>query len=140
MKGSAQPDFSFSGLKTAVRQAATAIQPLSEQDVADICASFQAAVLEVLVEKTMNAAAASGRKVVAISGGVSSNRRLQELAKAGAEKRGIELRIAPRELRTDNAAMIAYVAALNFRRGASGRLDADVAPSIDLEKFGRQAA
>jgi len=71
---------------------------------------------------------------------VSSNLRLQELTKAGAERRGIELRIAPRELRTDNAAMIAYVAALDFRHGASGRLDADVAPSIDLEKFGRQAA
>jgi len=128
--------FSFSGLKTAVRY----LLERESVSLPDVCASFQAAVLEVLVEKTMNAAAASGRKVVAISGGVSSNRRLQELAKAGAEKRGIELRIAPRELRTDNAAMIAYVAALNFRRGASGRLDADVAPSIDLEKFGRQAA
>ena len=51
MKGAAQPDFSFSGLKTAVRQAATAAAPLSDQDVADICASFQAAVSDALADR-----------------------------------------------------------------------------------------
>ncbi len=55
MKGSAQPDFSFSGLKTAVRQAATAIAPLSDQDVADICASFQAAVADALADRVARA-------------------------------------------------------------------------------------
>jgi tRNA A37 threonylcarbamoyltransferase TsaD len=57
MKGSAQPDFSFSGLKTAVRQAATAIAPLSDQDVADICASFQAAVADALADRVSRALA-----------------------------------------------------------------------------------
>ncbi|TIW55238.1 MAG: tRNA (adenosine(37)-N6)-threonylcarbamoyltransferase complex transferase subunit TsaD [Mesorhizobium sp.] len=57
MKGSAQPDFSFSGLKTAVRQAATAIAPLSDQDVADICASFQAAVADALGDRVGRALA-----------------------------------------------------------------------------------
>ncbi|RWF63080.1 MAG: tRNA (adenosine(37)-N6)-threonylcarbamoyltransferase complex transferase subunit TsaD, partial [Mesorhizobium sp.] len=57
MKGSAQPDFSFSGLKTAVRQAATAIAPLSDQDVADICASFQAAVADALGDRVARALA-----------------------------------------------------------------------------------
>ena len=51
MKGSAQPDFSFAGLKTAVRQAATAAAPLSDKDVADICASFQAAVSDALADR-----------------------------------------------------------------------------------------
>ena len=128
--------FSFSGLKTAVRY----LLERESVSLPDVCASFQAAVLEVLVEKSMNAAVASGRTLVAMSGGVSSNGKLQELATARAESLGLELRIAPRELRTDNAAMIAYVAALSFRCGATaGALDADVAPSIDLERFGRLA-
>jgi N6-L-threonylcarbamoyladenine synthase len=135
MRRSGDYQFSFSGLKTAVRY----LLERESVSLPDVCASFQAAVLEVLVEKTMKAAVASGRKLVAMSGGVSSNGRLQELAAADADRLGLELRIAPRELRTDNAAMIAYVAALDLRRGAApGGLDADVEPSIDLERFGRR--
>jgi N6-L-threonylcarbamoyladenine synthase len=124
--------FSFSGLKTAVRY----LLDRGPASTADVCASFQQAVLEVLVEKAVSAAIARGRELIAVSGGVSSNERLQELARTEARKRGVKLRFAPRALRTDNAAMIAYVAALQLARGVTGRLDCDVSPSIDLATFG----
>ena len=63
LKGAARPDFSFSGLKTAVRQAATAIAPLSDQDVADICASFQAAVADALADRVGRGAGALPRRI-----------------------------------------------------------------------------
>ncbi len=125
--------FSFSGLKTAVRY----LIERESVSLPDACASFQAAVLEVLVEKTMTAARESGRKIVAISGGVSSNERLQSLMRSRAETLGLELRLAPRELRTDNAAMIAYVAALQFQNGRESELAADVQPSFDFTQFER---
>jgi N6-L-threonylcarbamoyladenine synthase len=129
--------FSFSGLKTAVRY----LLDRESVSLPDVCASFQSAVLDVLVEKTVTAALESGRKVVALSGGVSSNRRLQEMMRARAEQVGLTVRLAPRELRTDNAAMIAYVAALRFSRAKTvSQLDADVSPAIDLATFGRMAA
>ena len=128
--------FSFSGLKTAVRY----LLEREEVSIPDVCASFQEAVVEVLVAKAIAAAEACGRDCIAMSGGVSSNGRLQALASECAKERGIEMRFAPRELRTDNAAMIAYVAALRQARGVVSRLDADVMPSLDFEKFGRIAA
>ncbi|MDD5200646.1 MAG: tRNA (adenosine(37)-N6)-threonylcarbamoyltransferase complex transferase subunit TsaD [Terrimicrobiaceae bacterium] len=136
MRHSGDFRFSFSGLKTAVRY----LLDRGPVSLPDVCASFQEAVVEVLVEKTLSAAAACGRGLVAISGGVSANRRLQELARERSGALGIELRLAPPELRTDNAAMIGYVAALQRARGVAGCLDADVLPSIDLEAFGRLTA
>jgi tRNA A37 threonylcarbamoyltransferase TsaD len=62
---------------------------------------------------------------------------LQALMRERARERGIELCLAPRELRTDNAAMIAYAAALHFAAGASSPLDADVRPSFDAAQFER---
>ena len=80
MKGSAQPDFSFSGLKTAVRQAATAIAPLSDQDVADISASFQAAISETLEDRVGRSLARFreefpevARPALVVAGGVAAN-------------------------------------------------------------------
>ncbi|HEY8901745.1 MAG TPA: tRNA (adenosine(37)-N6)-threonylcarbamoyltransferase complex transferase subunit TsaD [Chthoniobacterales bacterium] len=129
--------FSFSGLKTAVRY----LLDRESVSLPDVCASFQSAVLDVLVEKTVTAALESGRKVVALSGGVSSNRRLQEMMQTRADQVGLTVQLAPRELRTDNAAMIAYVAALRFARTeAVSQLNADVSPAIDLATFGRMAA
>ncbi len=134
MRYSGNFDFSFSGLKTAVRQTIER-ERISRPDV---CASFQEAVVEVLVDKTLDAAAAAGRNRVALSGGVSSNLRLQALLGRRAEERGLELVVASKELRTDNAAMIAYVAALQVAHRIPGRLDADVLPSIDFPTFGRR--
>jgi len=103
-------------------------------------ASFQEAVVEVLVEKALAAAQTCGRTRIAMSGGVSSNGRLQALASERSLGERNRTAIARRELRTDNAAMIAYVAALQRAQGVVGCLDAEVMPSIDFEVFGRVAA
>ena len=141
MIGSGDSDFSFSGLKTAVRYllpklaaAGAAEAPLP---LADLCASFQAAVVEVLVRKTLAAARARRRNIIAVSGGVSLNSRLRaEFARACAE-RGMTLRLAPAALCTDNAAMIAFAAALALEAGIPPTpLDADIDPNLRLQFLG----
>jgi N6-L-threonylcarbamoyladenine synthase len=129
MRDSGDFRFSFSGLKTAVRY----LLEREEAAIPDVCASFQEAVVEVLVAKAVAAARECGRDCLAISGGVSSNGRLQALARERAA--GLEVRFAPRELRTDNAAMIAYVAALRFDAGLVSALDADVEPGLSPTHF-----
>ena len=119
--------FSFSGLKTAVRYLLPKHDPVP---VADICASFQEAVVEVLVEKTMRAVRLSGVTTLALSGGVSCNARLRECFHQACSIAGVRLLLAPPALCTDNAAMIAYVAFLHLRNGAAGDLTADVCPNL----------
>ncbi len=130
MKGSAQPDFSFAGLKTAVRQAATAAAPLSDKDVADICASFQAAVSDALADRVGRCLArfrteypdiASPALVVA--GGVAANREIRAALEAQCAKSGFRFIAPPYELCTDNAAMIAWAGIERIRAGL-GRDDA----------------
>ena len=115
MKGSAQPDFSFSGLKTAVRQAASAVAPLSEQDVADICASFQAAVADSLgdrVEHSLSRFRAEfsdiAEPVLVVAGGVAANRTIRSTLEAQCAAHGFRFVAPPLALCTDNAAMIAW--------------------------------
>lgn len=123
-------DFSFSGLKTAV------LYTLQKQEgglpVADLAASFQQAVIEILVGKTLKAVRRSGRKCVALSGGVSLNRALRRAFAEACGKHGIELAIAPPELCTDNAAMIAFAGLLRHLNGESSRLDEDIFPNLPL--------
>jgi N6-L-threonylcarbamoyladenine synthase len=121
--------FSFSGLKTSVRYL---LPKLAEVPLPDVCASFQEAVVDVLVEKTMRAARATRQRVVALSGGVSCNSRLREKMGAACKARGLELLIANPALCTDNAGMIGYVAALRFARGESSPLTADIDPNLRL--------
>ena len=121
--------FSFSGLKTAMRYLLPKLETLH---LADLCASFQEAVVDVLVAKTMQAAAATGRDLVAISGGVSCNTRLREKMGEACEAHGIELLVADLAFCTDNAAMIAQVAALKFRSGKTSPLTADIDPNLQL--------
>src|SRR5688572_20707648 len=127
MKGSAQPDFSFAGLKTAVRQAATAVAPLSDQDVADICASFQAAVSDALADRVGRSLArfrsefpdiASPALVVA--GGVAANRQIRAALEAQCGERGFRFVAPPQALCTDNAAMIAWAGIERIRAGLAG--------------------
>jgi N6-L-threonylcarbamoyladenine synthase len=125
--------FSFSGLKTSVRY----LLERESVSLPDVCASFQDAVAEVLVKKAIAAAQSARRSVIAVSGGVSSNGRVQALLSRHASEAGIEVRFAPRELRTDNAAMIAYVAALQLGAGGGSQLSVDVHPSFDLQHFER---
>ncbi|MEQ1853410.1 MAG: tRNA (adenosine(37)-N6)-threonylcarbamoyltransferase complex transferase subunit TsaD [Chthoniobacteraceae bacterium] len=122
--------FSFSGLKTSVRYL---LQKLDDIPVADVCASFQEAVVDVLVEKTVRALRATGRRVVAVSGGVSCNTRLREKLASKCASEGLELLLAEPSLCTDNAAMIGYVAVLRMAAGKPGALTEDIDPNLRLE-------
>ena len=122
--------FSFSGLKTSVRYL---LQKMDEVPVADVCASFQEAVVDVLVEKTVRAATEMRRKTIAVSGGVSCNSRLREKLAAVCEAGGLELLLAEPSLCTDNAGMIAYVASLRAGAGQTNDLAEDINPNLRLD-------
>lgn len=122
-------DFSFSGIKTSVRHD---LARLRELPLEDVCASFQEAVVEVLVRKTLAAARQAGRGLVAVSGGVSCNSRLRELFTEECARAGLELRLATPALSTDNAAMIAFAAAQHYRAGQFSPLDQEINPNQTL--------
>jgi N6-L-threonylcarbamoyladenine synthase len=128
-------DFSFSGLKTSVLYFLRRNdRPLSTED---ICASFQEAVVDVLIAKTIRAAEQCRVKTVSASGGVSINSRFRERLRAECDRRGYRLLLAPAELCTDNAAMIAALAfhkltAAEASASAGRDFSMDVAPSVGL--------
>lgn len=124
-----ETDFSFSGLKTAVRYMLPKFVPA---DLPDICASFQEAIVETLVTKTISAAQRLGRKTIAVSGGVSCNSRLRTGFREQCDALGFSLLLAPPALCTDNAAMIAFVAAEKLARGECSPLAADIDPNLKL--------
>lgn len=103
-------DFSFSGLKTAVRNHIEAHGQPEGQALFDLCASFQAAVVDILVMKTFEAAKKHKVKHVVVSGGVACNSELRELITKGAVPRAIKVCLAPKSLCTDNAAMLGPIA------------------------------
>jgi N6-L-threonylcarbamoyladenine synthase len=121
--------FSFSGLKTSVRYL---LPKLDAPHLPDLCASFQEAVVDVLVAKTLRAAQVTRRRVIAVSGGVSCNSRLREKFREVCDALGLELRLAEPTLCTDNAAMIGYVAALMHARGDRSPLASDIDPNLRL--------
>jgi N6-L-threonylcarbamoyladenine synthase len=129
MIGSGDYDFSFSGLKTAVRYLLPKHDPIP---VEDVCASFQEAVVDVLVSKTLGAIRAERVRTLAISGGVSCNLRLRERFAAACHTAGVELLVAPPVMCTDNAAMIAYVAALKLEKGTPSLLAAEIEPTLNV--------
>ena len=129
MPGSSNLDFSFSGLKTAVRYL---LPKLNGDFQADLCASFQEAVVDVLVRKTVAAAKLVGVNLITVSGGVSCNSRLRERMAEAAETAGLALKLADPQLSTDNAAMIAYAAQQRFRRGYRSDLGEDADPNLRL--------
>ena len=132
----ANDDFSFSGLKTAVRYfIRDHPEVLSDaKQIRDLCASVQAAIVEVLVTKTVRAADRAGVDCVTASGGVTCNRGLRaDLAKA-CEKRNLKLRLAERALCTDNAAMIGILAERKLmQKAGETSLDAEITPGWSLE-------
>ena len=134
MLDSRDHNFSFSGLKTAVRYrlAEFSDATATTQLIDDMCASFQAAVLEVLVKKTVRAAQESGSKFVTISGGVSCNQALRKRMAEACEEAGLRLLTAPPKLCTDNAAMIAFAALLRFRAGQSSEVSEEIDPNLAL--------
>lgn len=129
-------DFSFSGLKTAVRYAIAGPQnpdvasvKLSQQQVADLAASFQEAVVDSLVGKTMLALQREKLPVLCVGGGVAANRRLRERLAAECLRRKTDLHIAPPELCTDNAVMGA-IAFERLKAGQTEPLDLDAIPGL----------
>lgn len=128
-------DFSFSGLKTSVLyRLRDNPGPLKGKRLADLCASFQEAVSETLVDKTLAAAKRFGAKDVVIGGGVAANSRLRALMKERGEAAGFAVRLPSRVFCTDNAAMIAHVGERLLRAGRvsrAGRAD----PSLALKSW-----
>ncbi len=132
MLDSGDHNFSFSGLKTAVRYALAKLDLPNEQLLADICASFQLAVIDTLVRKTIAAAKAQRVSLVTLSGGVSCNAELRKRMKAECERSHLQFLSAPNALATDNAAMIAFAASLRFRRGLSSSVTEEIDPNLAL--------
>ena len=129
-------DFSFSGLKTAVLYRLASLAPdsatLAPVDLPDLCASFQQAVIDVLVAKTLRAADHAGHRVIALSGGVSLNQALRQAFGTACAARGIDLHLAEGALCTDNAAMIAFAAMIAHEAGRESPLDAAIDPNLRL--------
>ena len=122
-------NFSFSGLKTAVRYL---LPKLKGDYLADVCASFQQAVVDVLVRKTIAAAKKYHVNLVTISGGVSCNQELRRQVREACRKENFEFKSAESWLCTDNAAMIAFAAMLQLRHGFESSVTAEIDPNLAL--------
>lgn len=127
-------DFSFSGLKTAVARWVQAWEKTGVAvPVSDVAASFQEAVVEVLVKKTLLAAKQTGINTVVIGGGVAANSRLRSMAISEAEKVGVTIRIPRPGLCTDNGAMVAALGSHLFSAGIEpSRLNFEVDPILPI--------
>ena len=135
MLDSRDHNFSFSGLKTAVRYLIAKLPPetlRSDETLNDLCASFQSTVLEVLVRKTVGAAKSCSAKVVTLSGGVSCNKALRREMQAACERAGLQCLAAAPALTTDNAAMIAFAGAIRFGSGYSSQVTEEIDPNLAL--------
>ena len=126
-------DFSFSGVKSAVLNYLNKCK-MQEQSIneADVAASFQKAVVEVLVENTLKAAKEFNIDKVAMAGGVASNQTLRATMKAACEEAGITLCYPSPALCTDNAAMIGVAAYHEFKRGVRHGWDLNAVPNLKL--------
>lgn len=131
--GDAEYDFSFSGLKSAVLNYLNSCQMKGEKvNTADVAASFQKAVIDVLVEHSMDAAEKYHYKKFAIAGGVASNSGLRKAFKEACEKRGISFYYPSPVYCTDNAAMIGSAAYYEYRKGIRHGFDLNAVPNLKL--------
>lgn len=140
MLGRDDPHFSFAGLKTAVRHAAKGIAPLTESDVADLCASFQVAVTESVADRVAHAMRAAadhpgGARLhhFVVAGGVAANAALKAALAATAAEYGFTLIAPPPALCSDNGAMIAWAGAERLALGLADGLDAPARPRWPLD-------
>lgn len=122
-------DFSFSGLKTAVSQK---VAQLDTVHVSDVCASFQAAVMDTLFEKSVMACEAKNVRSLVVTGGVSANTAIRERF-LSLEKRGYKVFIPKFEYATDNAAMIGAAAFFQFQRVGASVEVGTVCPNLEVE-------
>jgi N6-L-threonylcarbamoyladenine synthase len=135
MLNDSKDDFSFSGLKTSVRYFLRDNPDLlnDERRLADLCASIQCAIVDVLVTKTVRAARRLGVRCVTASGGVVCNRALRRELLAACKRERLTLRLAEPALSTDNAAMICILAERKLeRRVTASSLDADIQPGWEM--------
>ena len=132
-------DFSFSGLKTAVLYTLSELDTHEgkpkEEDLPDLCASFQQAVIDVLVAKTMRAVKEREYVKVSLSGGVSCNKALRAAFVKVCDEIGVELLVCSPHLSSDNAAMIGYVGLQKFIRGEFSDLASDVNPNMPMNSL-----
>jgi N6-L-threonylcarbamoyladenine synthase len=119
MLASGDLDFSFSGLKTSVLTRVRALHEVDDRTRADLAASFQAAVVDVLVAKCLAALEREGLQRIVIAGGVGANESLRARLTDETAKRGATVYFPPLRLCTDNGAMIAFAAALKYPQGSS---------------------
>jgi len=124
-------NFSFSGLKTAVRYS---LPKLKGDFLADLCASFQQAIIDVLVSKTIAAAQKYRVNLVTVSGGVSCNQELRRQLGEACVHGGFDFKNAEPWLCTDNAAMIAFAASLRLRAGFQSRVTEEIDPNLALAR------
>jgi N6-L-threonylcarbamoyladenine synthase len=132
-------DFSFSGLKTALRLAAEAAAPLSDRDIADFCASFQAAVTAIVANRAEHAMATFAAEhftppVLVIAGGVAANEALRGALRQAASAHGFRLLAPPARLCADNGVMIAWAGAERLALGLADPLDAPARPRWPLDQ------
>ena len=137
-----RPDFSFSGLKTAVARhlREEGIAPVANggepgQQIKDLAASFQKAVVGQLVDTTQRQARESGARTLIVAGGVASNSSLRVAAQAAADKLGIPVYFPSRHLSTDNAAMIAAAGYFHLRNGERSGLDLTADVTMRLQNL-----
>jgi N6-L-threonylcarbamoyladenine synthase len=147
MKGREGADFSFAGLKTAVRQVVLALpgSRATERDAADLCRDFQDAVAEIVVDRTANAVALFRRgwpkgRALVVAGGVAANRRLRAVLADLARASGLDFVAPPMRFCTDNAAMVAWAGIERLRLGQRDALDFAPRPRWPLAEPAPQPA
>ncbi len=138
MAGRRNPDFSFSGLKTAVRQEAERIAPLTRTDVADLCASFQAAAVDVIVDRCRAALRRLGDSptpptALVAAGGVAANGAIRRALGRLCAEAGLRLALPPPSLCSDNGAMIGWAGLERFRLGMIDGMDFAARPRWPLD-------
>ncbi len=139
MIASADLDFSFSGLKTAVLTRVRALGVLDEKTRADLAASFQRAIVDVLAAKCLRALEGEGLQRLVVAGGVGANALLRDRLVSAADGVGARVHFPPLRLCTDNGAMIAFAAALKYPDGRAGEAGFPVYPRWDLAQAAPQS-